>query len=290
MNKFATYLQWRTAPTIALEVYYFDELMEKGAESPVLSELAKLWQIKPGKMFGAIPNYPGPLSSMLVGGMAGAGLGYGAGYLGEKLLPERWERGKLRRTLAMLGGGLGAAPGAAYMGLNAMSGHPLNHAGIGAGYKPPPRPDIWQPPEIPDMGPDAPFWGGRAGKQVQASVKEAFNTGAAYIPAIDVNEMNQVVWGDPRVARRLDPPMQAAATGLVTGAAHLPGRHQTKFVTPMDIGRMAAGMGSGYVSGLLVGKALGTMMGMPKDTQDTLKQTGMWAGVLANIVPKAFGG
>ena len=50
------------------------------------------------------------------------------------------------------------------------------------------------------------------------------------------------------------------------------------------------GMGTGYMSGLLVGKALGAMMGMPKDTQDKLKTTGMWAGVIANIIPKAFGG
>ena len=286
MNKFATYLQWRSVPDIVVEVYYdnFDELMEKGAESPVLSELAKLWQLKPGKMFGAIPNLPGPLSAMLVGGMAGAGLGYGAGYLGEKILPDRWEKGRLRRTLALMGGAAGTSLPAAYMGLNLAAGMPVNHAGIGSGYKPPARPDTWKPPTIPRLGPDADFWKGAE------EIKKAFNTGVGYIPAIDVNELNQVIWRDPRVAGRLDPGMQAATTGLITGAAHLPGRRQTQFITPMDIGRVAAGMGTGYGSGLLVGRALGAMMGMPQPVQDRLKQTGMWAGVIANIIPKAFGG
>jgi hypothetical protein len=57
----------------------------------------------------------------------------------------------------------------------------------------------------------------------------------------------------------------------------------------MDVGRMAAGMGSGYLSGALVGKALGLMMGMPESTQDKLKNTGMFAGIVANMVPIAFG-
>ena len=53
---------------------------------------------------------------------------------------------------------------------------------------------------------------------------------------------------------------------------------------------MAAGMGSGYMSGALVGKALGTMMGMPQERQEQLKSTGLWAGMIANLVPIAFGG
>jgi hypothetical protein len=58
----------------------------------------------------------------------------------------------------------------------------------------------------------------------------------------------------------------------------------------MDMGRMAAGMGSGYLSGALVGKGLGLLFGMPESTQERLKETGMFAGVISNLVPVAFGG
>lgn len=297
MNKIAEYIQWRAIPDIVVTVFNEnrDELLEKGAESPVLSELAKLWQIKPGKMFGAIPNAAGPLASLLVGGMAGAGLGYGAGWLGEQLLPNRWEKGKLRRNLALMGAGIGALPGAGYIGLNIASGQPWNHAGIRAGYKPPPNPDVWTPPEIPRMVspgdlPMKKFSFSGSYSSFRDNSEPAYNTGVAYLPPIDVNELNQVIWREPEVARRLPPHLQAATSGLIVGAANLPGRQNTNWVTPMDVGRMAAGMGSGYMSGLLVGKALGAMMGMPQDTQDKLKQTGMWAGVIANIIPKAFGG
>ena len=61
-------------------------------------------------------------------------------------------------------------------------------------------------------------------------------------------------------------------------------------MTPIDIARIAAGMGVGYTSGALVGGALGLMMGMPERTQEQLKQTGFWAGALSKIVPIAFGG
>jgi hypothetical protein len=76
----------------------------------------------------------------------------------------------------------------------------------------------------------------------------------------------------------------------VAGAANLPGKRNNGFVTPVDVGRMAAGMGSGYLSGMLVGKALGILTGMPQSMQDVLKQTGMYAGIIKNIVPIAFGG
>jgi hypothetical protein len=48
-------------------------------------------------------------------------------------------------------------------------------------------------------------------------------------------------------------------------------------------------MGSGLASGMLVGKALGALAGLTPGAQQTLKRTGMWAGALMNIVPRAFG-
>ncbi len=298
MNPVVEELIWRAVPETAVRVFHEheEELLEKGAESPLMKNLANLWQIRPAQAGDAIPwNAPGPLSSMLVGGMAGAGLGYGAGYLGEKLFPERWQRGKLRRTLALMGGGLGAAPGMAYAATNMINGQPFWKPTIQAGYEYPnegkgidltPRPK-----PFPDYA-----WNASSleGDKIGSEIKEAFErgqlrTGIGSLTPIPVNEFNQVIWNDPRVARPLSPGIRAAATGLVTGAANLPGRRNTRYVSPMDIGRIAAGMGTGYVSGALVGKALSTLMGMPSETQEKLKQTGLWAGIIANVVPIAFG-
>jgi len=47
-------------------------------------------------------------------------------------------------------------------------------------------------------------------------------------------------------------------------------------------------MGTGWLSGMLVGKTLGALAGLRPESQKTLQQTGVWAGVLTNVVPKLF--
>src|SRR5690606_7941521 len=89
--------------------------------------------------------------------------------------------------------------------------------------------------------------------------------------AVPVDDFNRVVWGDRRVADLLELPEKAAITGLVSGAANLPGRQGSNLVSVSDIGMMAAGMGSGYLSGALVGKGLATLMGAPPPVQDKMK-------------------
>lgn len=293
LEKLAERLAWQIVPGLSVQIFneFQQELMEKGAESAVLRELATLGQLRPGKMLGMVPNAPGPLASMLVGGMAGAGLGYGAGYLAEKLFPNSWDKRKVRRNLMLAGGLLGAAPGATFGVYNVLNKLPFNSTKhMNAGYTYPKRP-VPQPRRL-----DVSQWTDKL-QQIMPEIKESYDkaalldgTGLFGGPMIDVNELNQVIWKDPRVARPLSPVQQAAMTGLVSGAANLPGKTDTRFVTPMDIGRVTAGMGTGYLSGSLVGKALGIMLGMPAQTQDKMKQTGMWAGAIANMLPIAFGG
>jgi len=52
---------------------------------------------------------------------------------------------------------------------------------------------------------------------------------------------------------------------------------------------LTAGMGVGYASGLVAGKVLGVLTGMPPDTQKTLADTGMYAGVVKSVLPMVFG-
>lgn len=234
--------------------YPYDLSWIKVSYSPTIRAAFDTLNVTPGNMFGVIPNQPSPLAAGLTSGVLGAGLGYGLGYLGEKAMPNRWKKGRLRKSLGILGGLAGAGVGAGWAGANLIAGLPVN------------SPDLFN---IPD-----------GSKTAEAD----YGAGLAPIP---VNEFNQIIWNDPRVSARLPNAVQAAATGLVSGASYMRGGAQ--LISPLDVGRMAAGMGSGYVSGALVGKALGLMLGMPDDVQEKLKNSGMFAGVIANLIPVAFG-
>ena len=78
--------------------------------------------------------------------------------------------------------------------------------------------------------------------------------------------------------------------GAVHAAQQMPGgRDESGWVTPMQMAGLAAHMGVGYVSGALVGSALGMLTGMPAGPQQILKDTGMYLGIVKSVVPKLFG-
>ncbi len=244
--------------------YYLEDLdWIKVAYSPLIRDTTEAMNLTPGDTFG-IPNSPSPLASMLTSGALGAGVGYGLGYLGEKALPNNWRRGKLRKSLAVAGGLAGATPGFLW-GL-------ANTGILGRDFN---------DPFLLDSAPTGP-----SGTPKQASA-DFGASGARMTPVIPVDAFNRIVWHDPDVAGRLDLPEQVALTSLVGGAAKRTGN---PFVTPADVGMIAAGMGSGYMSGWAVGKILGGLIGAPQETQDKLKQVGMWAGIAKNVIPIAFGG
>jgi hypothetical protein len=101
-------------------------------------------------------------------------------------------------------------------------------------------------------------------------------------PLIPVDEFGRVVIGDPVTPM----PLRATTIGLVQSASLA--RDNSPFVSPADIARIALGAGSGYASGVIVGRTLGVLAGLNPQTQQTLQQTGAWAGVLKNVVPLAF--
>lgn len=231
----------------------------EGAFRPLFSAM----QMVPNK-FNETFGGPTPLAAMSAGGVLGAGLGYGSGWLIEKLLGRKvLEPGRLRTLGALTGGTVGALPGL-YLGsvgarLNAEDGKPAANA---------------------FAEPNVLF--GKEGSEGWFN-KNAEEAGGLIMPMIPVDAFNRTVWADPNTPI----PLRAAATGLVTGAAQV--RGGAEWVSPLDVGRIAVGMGSGLVSGLLVGKALGALAGLNPAAQNVLKQTGMWAGALRNVIPKAFG-
>jgi hypothetical protein len=281
-----------------------DEIKEHGLDAPIFQKLSNAAgaTTDPNQMlFKMFPKVPPPLLMMLIGGLTSAGIGYGGATLASRFFPG-WDKRKMQRTGTLGGLALGAMPGL-LIGLNNLNaGESFNHNWLNtaprSGFKPHPRPPV--PQAIPGQRATAPLpppYDPKNPPSVQyqsdfANMKKAsFMTGIGTFPPVDVDAFNRVVWKDPYVANKLDPAMRAAATGAVTSAANLPGKRPgTRWVTPMDMGRIAAGMGSGYVSGALVGATLGTLMGMPTETQNTLRRTGMYAGIVANVIPKLFGG
>jgi hypothetical protein len=298
IEKLVHSLLWKTAGDEAVAEFkrIEPELNKAAAEGPTaFRRVLEAMNLLPGEYPGGIPNNPSPLKSMLVSGLAGGAMGYGAGWLGEKVLPDNWKRNRLRWTLAMMGTGAGAAPGAAWGTMNLAAGLPFDDNSFGSDSS-------RQSAEVDYEKLSAELYKYSSAEPQSLNsrssevIKHAFipppNFGMSglSVPSINVDAFNRVLWTDPRVGGQLSPLTRGAATGLMTAAANLPGKLQTKFVTPFDVGRIAAGMGSGYLSGAIVGKGLGLLMGMPQDTQEKLKNTGMFAGIVANLVPMAFGG
>jgi hypothetical protein len=86
------------------------------------------------------------------------------------------------------------------------------------------------------------------------------------------------------------PGTAAMTMGALHAAQQMPGGHdQPGWVTPKQMAGLAVNMGAGYLSGALVGSALGLLTGMPSTTQQTLKNTGMYLGIVNSVVPKLFG-
>ena len=227
-----------------------------------------------------------PLFSMLTSGLLGGGLGYAGGALAEHLLPEEYiERGKLRKTTALLGALAGAAP-AAYLGT---VGH--------RNWKDPNRSafNSWIEPNV--------FFGQQSdaiknashklgimaeGRLDDSIMKEAFDYGSSSAglmaaAAIPVDAFNRAVMIDP-----FTPPAIRAATVGITEAADQ-AKGNMGIINPFDIARIGVGMGAGLSQAYLGGKVLGALAGLTPKAQTTLQQTGMFAGALKAVVPGLFG-
>lgn len=257
-------------------------LREKAGASRTLNWLGRNLGYMEG---GALPVGPSPLVAGLTSGMLGAGLGYGSGWLAEQVLPEDWKRKRLRRTLAALGGAAGLALPAVWAATNLHNGKSWNDGSAGRNVVPGGVSLRGMPEEL-SLIRSRPGWD-QYGKLPDLGKASSATGYDGEWPPIDVPRFNQTVWDDPNVASRLQPSEQAAVTGLTSGASRL--RGGSRWITPMDVARLSAGMGAGYLSGALAGKVLGTLTGMPQSTQNRLKQTGLWAGVVSSVVPLIFG-
>ena len=274
----------------------------KVAYSPTLRRIGELLNFFPGQYPGGYPNAPSPLAATLTGGVVGAGLGYGVGALGEHLLPARYKRGHLRNTLAALGGGVGALPGA--MGM--LAHHQTGQSMLSPG------PLASPPDQEPRMDPQdllaSPYkeaadmdvlLGDRYQTAVEGFVKQAFSTfgmpdeDANQPPTaldVNINRLGQTLWDVGA-----SPQTTASTMGAIYAAQQMPDpRSQFGSVTPHQTGLLGSMMGAagggaaGYATGFMVGKALGLLTGMPEGDQNVLKNTGAVIGIVNALVPKLF--
>lgn len=230
---------------------------------------------------------PNPLVSTIAGGLLGAGLGYGGGWLAEQLLPEdKFEKGKLRRTTALMGGLTGAVPGL-WTALDSYRNHPEHKGTWRSLIAPYPPPTEAAAGTIHDAGEKLAESLSEVDRELNEQfMKYADEAGTSFAPAIPVDQFNRVIWNDLRSAGGFTPaPLAATTTGLVQAASLSRG---VDLVSPADIARIGVGMGSGYLSGMLVGKTLGALAGLRPEAQQQLQQAGTWAGILSNVVPMLF--
>lgn len=254
--------------------------------SSIAGPIAQAFMLKPSKFSDSVGGAT-PLASMLAGGALTAGLGYGAGWLAEKVAPGIFQKGKTRKRLAIIGGLLGTLPGAISGGMGMAS---------------------WDNPQNPDRNSSSfnaftsphPLYGAGSSltkaswalAQIQPEISEEMEKsssmfdhyqGFTALEPIPVDAFNRLVMNDPFSNQA----MQSATMGLVGAANNVGG--SSGFITPMDIARVGMGMGAGYVQASIGGRVLGALVGLTPQAQGYLQQAGVVAGALKAIIPGMFG-
>lgn len=273
-------MDWHDIPQRLRELHAKYAFQAKIAQAIGLAELPTLElgdvQVKSAGAFkpffdltGAIQKPlggPNPLLSTLLGGALGAGAGYTGAALASKLLPEEYfDRKRMRKNWALLGGLAGAA----------LPGYALLR------------------PALAEEGPAGAFrkisldLTDELAKYESLDDDEVLKKSALasgdFAPIVPVDRFNRMVLSDPNIP----PQNQAAAAGLTTAASLR--RGGSDWISPMDIGSAALHMGAGWTSGLIAGKTLGALAGLKPDAQQKLQQVGLFAGLVNAVVPMVFG-
>lgn len=295
----------------------------KVAYSPALSRGLEYLNFFPGQYPGGIPNHPSPLAAMLTTGLIGGGLGYGVGRLGEAILPEHWERGRLRKTLALLGAGAGASLAAPWMYGNLATGHSITSAWPHDTKEPPENalpgleregevrlaPPLGEPPgkargntlgpipvgggargatappaEPPGEGRPAPkFSCDRFWKAAAESFGDVPEPQAHSPLDVNLDAMGRTLWNF-----NASPALAGTTMSTLYAAQQLPDENSRPGVATVgQLGQLAMNAGKGYLTGALVGAALNKAIGMPwRDAANA----GAALGAIQTVIPILFGG
>jgi len=271
-----------------------------------------------------------PLSTAIVGSLLTGGAGYLGGTVLEHLFPERFvRRGRLRKTLGLLGLGLGAIPGAlntvAHRRSAAEAGQPmgwleaLTTADKNVPVSPRSAPALESQRRLQDprlaikagselLVGELPLTERRSAEMLKAAFAPADGFGGTGLRPVPVDAFNQAIWNDVRkgMTPRNNPYGTKSPWGDNTQPMH----------TPANYGAAASGVVSGvqslyggqsvlsprhFIKGLatagtdvatahVVGGALGALGGLTPEAQNKLQDIGLWGGMIRGIVGSLFGG
>jgi hypothetical protein len=244
----------------------------KSAFSPSAKAITDLIGLTPGPVNKFIGG-PKPLTATLLGGLAGAGVGYMGGSLAESLAGDYLQKKRLRKTLAMLGAGIGATPGMLWSYHNVSKQGPK---GFLSSY--PYSESLTESAKL--VNPDS-----QSSEEFKSAEDEsAGGLFGSEADPINIDAFNNVIWSrnDPFTPSSL----RAATTGLVNSAGWSRG---SSLVTPGDISRIAVGAGSGFVNATIGARALGMLAGLSPDAQKALQTSGVWFGSLKAVIPSLLG-
>jgi hypothetical protein len=223
---------------------------------------------------------PTPLSNGLMTGLLAGGLGYGAGTLAEQFFPERYlERGKLRRTLGLVG----ALSGVGLAGLNSYANAKALRTSMLRGLLTNNKTPVTYPYEKEMMKKSFSPLGGQTG---------AFSNEPMFAPTVSVPRFNSAAWQDVNMGmyrgfqNHTPPQFAAATTGLMSGIST---NMRSPIIRPVDVINGIASAGVGLATATVAGKALSAMAGLTPAGQAKLQDMGLWGGMMHAIVPSLFG-
>lgn len=280
------------------------------------------WLNAPYEMAGKPFGGPSAMSNSIVSGLIGGGLGYGTGTLIEKLFPERYvERGKLRKNLAALGVGTGAALHVPQAMANASlnthaTGEPhwLRSSLLGDAHQQvSPNENAWRDHQLNlkqgEFAEPPQFLLDAADKFVkQAFMSSGIMGSQVPLRAIPVDAFNQAIWndvhnganssqsnpygtrnpqGDNSGPMHTPPAHAAAATGLVAGVQQMYGN--TPVLSPKHFISGLANAGVDLVTARVAGGVLGALGGLTPEAQRKVQDMGLWSGMIRGVTGSVLG-
>lgn len=280
------------------------------------------WLHKPFEWGGALTGGPSPLSDSLVGATLGGLTGYGAGTVMEHMFPEEYvERGRLRKTLGLVGAGVGAwpglfkgvantrnagnaaaaqgerGPGSLRMLLTPHEKVPLNRGAIESDYH------RDREREYPQASPAV-----KAAAAAYCGLLKLadMSAGGLGLHSVPVDAFNRAIWNDVRKGElqqniygtkdpfgdnsaplHTPPPVGAAASGLVTGIQQMYG-NPTHLTTHHFVHGLAAA-GADLATAYTAGRVLGVLGGLSPGAQNKLQNMGLWGGFIRGVTGSVLG-
>ena len=283
---------------------------------------------RPFELGGKLTGGPSPLTNALVGGLLAGGVGYGAGSLLEQVLPEQFvERGRLRRSLGLVGGALGAVPGMWQASVNAENSQ---QAGQPLGLKSWITPNESVPLNQGALDGSKQLNDGRMHGDAIASIGQikqslaglpapdpmflkaaagySLNTGATGLRPIPVDAFNNAIWNDVHLGLRSSqnnpygtknpwgdnsdslhtpPAVAAAVSGLVSGVDSMYGRPSV--LSPRHFIHGLAAAGVDVATARIAGGILGALGGLTPVAQQQLQTAGLWGGLIRGVTSSVLG-